>query len=57
VVVAALPEQPVVDDVVDIELIQEWVTVLTRKNQPKGNKNTRTVAHTFDTDAVNTTTS
>jgi len=47
----------VVDDVVDIELIQEWVTVLTRKNQPKGNKNTRTVAHTFDTDAVNTTTS
>lgn len=55
VVVAALAEQPVVNDIVDVKLIEQRVSVLGIRsawNQPL-----RKGLLTFDTEAVKTTTS
>jgi hypothetical protein len=57
VVVATLPEKPMMDDLVDVQLIEEGVAILyTRSDSPQF-QCTREDIHTLETDAVKTTTS
>ena len=56
VVVAALAEQAVVDDVMDIKLVEKRISVLWNINSVI-NQSREVARHTLETDAVKTTTS
>jgi hypothetical protein len=58
VVKATLPEKPVMDNMVNVKLVEQRITVLQRCQwRPKNRQRETKKKLTFETEAVNTTTS